>query len=217
VEVEQVLRRHFGQRAILVQDARAAALAEYLQGAARGEKITACVTLGTGIGCGIIIGGRIHNGAFNAMGELGHTIVEENGVPCACGRWGCLEAYASGTAIVREARKVASWSDRERIERAEIVFERAAAGDAEALRIIDGVVRHLVIGIVNLVDIVGPSIVVLSGGMCTQEKLLIKPLKENVMRRTYPTILGGGALRIEKALLGEDAPMIGAGLLYKAL
>jgi glucokinase len=217
VEVEQVLQRHFGQRAILVQDCRAAALAESLLGVARGERITACVTLGTGIGCGIVIDGRIYHGAFNAMGELGHIIVEENGEPCACGRWGCLEAYASGLAIVREARKVPSWGDRQRIDKAEIVFQRAAAGDADALRIIQGVVRHLGMGLVNLVDIVGPGIVVLSGGMCSQEELLIRPVKEYVMRRAYPTILGAGALRLEKALLGEDAPMIGAGLLYKGL
>ena len=216
-EVDDVLLRCFGQRVHLVQDSRAAALAEYLQGAAQGEEIAACLTLGSGIGSGIIIGGRIHQGAFNAAGETGHIIVEENGEPCACGRAGCLEAYSSGLAIVREARKVAAWSDRLDIQKAEVVFERAAAGDTDALRIIDSVVRHLGIGIVNLVNILGPSIVVLSGGMCSQEELLLTPVRKYVLRRAYLTILGGGALRVEKALLGEDAPMIGAALLYTGM
>jgi glucokinase len=217
VEVDDVMKRRLGRCASLVQDSRAAALAEYLQGAARGEKVVACLTLGTGIGSGIIINGRIHHGAFNAAGETGHLVVEENGEACGCGGRGCLEAYASGLAIVREARKVESWSDAAGIQNAEVVFERAAAGDAAALRIIDSVVRHLGMGIVNLANILGPGIVVLSGGMCTQDALLVSPVKEYVMSRAYPTILAGGAFRVEKALLGEDAPMIGAALLYKGM
>jgi glucokinase len=215
VEVDPVMRGRLGQSAVLVQDSWAGALAEYLRGAARGHRVVACITLGTGIGTGIIIDGKIYHGAYNALGETGHLVVEDDGEPCGCGRRGCVEAYASGRGIVRAARAVQAWSDRESIHDAEVVFQRAAAGDPEARRIIDSAVRHLGMGIVNTINVLGPGIVVLSGGMCTQEELLVAPVRDYVMRRAYTTILAGGALRIVTALLGEEAPMIGAALLYK--
>ncbi len=215
--VDHVFKRHFRRRAVLVQDARAAALAEYLQGAGKGEPVVVCLTLGTGIGAGIILDGRIYNGGFNTSGEIGHVIVEEDGERCECGQDGCLEAYASGTAIVRAARRVEKWSDRQSIERAEVVFARAAAGDGEARRIIDGVVRYLGMGIVNVVNMLSPNVVVISGGMCEQEELLITPVRQYVMRRAYSVAAHADGFRIEKAMLGEDAPMIGAALLYRGM
>ncbi|HVP17475.1 MAG TPA: ROK family protein [Spirochaetia bacterium] len=217
VSVDSVFEKLLGRRPVLVQDARAAALAEYLQGAGVGAQVAVCLTLGTGIGCGIIMGGRIYGGAFNTAGEIGHVVVEQDGEPCQCGQRGCLEAYASGTAIVRAARNVEAWSGRGSIDKAEVVFERAAAGDLEARRIIDRAVRYLGMGIVSIVNMLSPDVVIISGGMCEQEALLVSPVREYVTRRAYGAAVRPGAFRLEKARLGEDAPMIGAALLYHGL
>jgi glucokinase len=205
VDTGEVFQRHLGKRAVLVQDTRAAAFAEYLLGAGAGERVVVCITLGTGIGAGIVIDGRMFGGGFNSAGELGHVIVEENGGPCSCGQAGCLEVYSSGTGISRAAQGM----------NAEGVFARAAAGEEWARRIIDSAVRHLGMGIVNIVNLLSPNVVILSGGMCRQEELLIAPVRQYVLRRAHP--VAARALRIEKARLGEDAPMVGAALLYRGI
>lgn len=217
VNVDAVFQKRLGRRPLLVQDARAAALAEYLQGAGVGAEVAVCLTLGTGIGSGIIMGGKIYGGAFNTAGEIGHVVVEQDGEQCECGQRGCLEAYASGTAIVRAARNVEAWSDRGSIDKAEVVFERAASGDRHALWIIDRAVQHLGMGIVSIVNMLSPDVVIISGGMCEQEALLVSPVREYVIRHAYGAAVPHGAFRLEKARLGEDAPMIGAALLYQGL
>jgi glucokinase len=209
---------HFGSfpRATLtlVQDARAAAFAEYLLGAGRGEPIVVCITLGTGIGAGIVIDGKVFHGAFNTAGEIGHMIVQENGLPCACGQRGCLEAYSSGTAIVNAARRAGKLTVQE-IPNAEEVFRRGRAGDAAALAVIGVAARSLGVGIVNVANLLSPNAVILSGGMCEQEELLIRPVREFVLAHAYSLSVRTPAFRVVKAMLGEDSPMIGAGMIYR--
>ncbi len=217
VRVGDQFRRRLGRTPGLVQDARAAALAECLLGAGRGEPVVICLTLGTGIGAGIILGGKIFNGGLNTAGEVGHMIVQQDGEPCGCGRSGCLEAYASGTAIVRAARKLGKWNDVPGMDKAESVFDKARAGDGDARGIVERAARYLGIGIVNIVNILSPNVVIISGGMCEQEDLLIRPVREYVAANAYTLTVQTGAFRIVKAALGEDAPMIGAALLHRGL
>jgi glucokinase len=199
----------------LVQDARAAAFAEYLLGAGKGEPVLVCITLGTGIGGGIVVNGKIFHGGLNTAGEIGHILVQENGLPCACGKSGCLEAYCSGTAIVNAARHMRGPGRGAGASSAEEVFQLARDGDADCLEVIRRSAHYLGIGIVNVVNLLSPSLVVLSGGMCEQEDLLVRPVREFVLAHAYALGVRSPGFRIGKALLGEDSPMIGAGMMYK--
>lgn len=212
--VHDLVRERFKVHVRLIQDGRAAALAEYLLGAGRGEPVLVCVTLGTGIGSGIIIGGKVFDGAFGTAGEIGHVVVQEDGIRCGCGRRGCLEAYASGTAILKAARILEGGDG---IDGAKDVFDRARAGDGEAARIIRDAARYLGRALVNAVNILSPNAVIISGGMCEQEELLLRPVQDYVMRNAYSLATRNGSFRVVKASLGEDAPMIGAGSLYKGV
>ena len=198
----------------LVQDARAAAFAEYLVGAGREEPVIVCITLGTGIGAGIIMNGKVFHGAFNTSGEIGHLIVQENGLACGCGQSGCMEVYCSGTAIMNAARQSATGPGEE-VRSAEEVFRRARDGDSAARGIISRAAHYLGIGIVNLVNLLSPNAVILSGGMCEQEELLIRPVREFVLSHAYGLSVRTPAFRLVKAMLGEESPMIGAGMIYK--
>jgi glucokinase len=200
----------------LGQDAQAGSLAEFKLGAGRGCANIVCVTLGTGIGCGIIINGKPYRGSLFSAGELGHTIVELNGRKCNCGRRGCLEVYASGSAVVREARRqIPNYSDYmaepDSGFTAKDLYDMAGRGNAAALKIIEKQVEYIGMGIVNLINILSPDKIIISGGMCKEDVLLIKPLRELVKRSAYAP--AADKVQIVQAELGEDAPMIGAALL----
>jgi glucokinase len=200
----------------IVQDTRAAAFAEYLLGAGRREAIVVCITVGTGIGGGIVMDGKVYHGAFNTSGEIGHIIIQQqDGLPCSCGQTGCLETVSSGTAIVNAARRAWGTTGDDPLS-AEQVFQKARDGDAAARDIIARAARCLGVGIVNLVNLLSPNVVVLSGGMCAQEELFIEPVREFVLAHAYSLIVGTQGLRVAKAMLGEDAPMIGAGMMHQA-
>ena len=217
VNVNHSFRDHFQADVRLVQDGRAAALAEYLLGAGTGAPVIICVTLGTGIGSGIIIDGKIFNGAFNTAGEVGHIIVQENGFPCECGKFGCLETYSSGTAIVKAANQKRSANGQEDVTSAEEVFEKAREGDRDSLDVISLAAQRLGIAIANIVNVLSPNRVIFSGGMCVQEALFIAPVREYVARHAYSIAVNNPSFQLVKARLGEDAPMIGAGMLYKGV
>lgn len=207
---------HLGREVLVAQDARLAAWGETLYGAARGYADSACITLGTGIGCGLVAGGKIYNGGMNTAGELGHMVIIPNGRECACGRRGCLERYCSGTGMLITARerfpqKLTGSS------RTEDIFDMAYAGDPDALKLIEDSVDLLALGVGALVEIMSPGIVVISGGMCTHEKLIIEPLRRKVYGNGYVAWARKRALKIEKAELTRDAPMIGASALYRSV
>ncbi|HLH34292.1 MAG TPA: ribose 5-phosphate isomerase B [Alloacidobacterium sp.] len=202
----------------VTQDTRAAAWGEYLVGSGQGVSTVASITLGTGVGCGMVLNGSIFHGGLNTAGEFGHMIVESDGRPCNCGRCGCLEAYAGGSAILRDARSVIKdlpqrlKKDEECIS-VEDVFELAVHGDVEARQITDQAVRYLGIGIVNLVNLNSIEIVSISGGISNApDTLLLNPLREFVRNRAYK--LTSEKVHLCKSSLGEDAPLIGAALLY---
>ncbi len=202
----------------VTQDSRAAAWAEYRIGAGKRLRGVAAITLGTGFGCGMVFDGRIFHGALNTAGEFGHQIVELDGCPCVCGRRGCLETYASGLAIVRQAReKIDGIGELLRKDPAEVevhdVFQLALEGNAQARRLTESVVKYLGVGLVNLININSVELIGISGGISNApSELLLDPLIEFVRNRAYEPV--ARKVKICKSPLGEDAPMIGAALLY---
>lgn len=219
VEIVKAIRQAFDIPVFAVQDTRAAAWAEYLIGAGKGLRSMASVTLGTGIGCGMVIDGRIFHGALNTAGEFGHQIVQLDGNPCNCGRHGCLEAYAGGLAIVREAKEhIVGVCELLQKAQSEIsvhdIFTLAQKGNAQARRLTESVVNYLGVGLVNLININSVELISISGGICNApEELLLTPLVAFVRNHAYESV--ADKVRVCKSQLGEDAPMIGAALLYR--
>ena len=213
VPAGRYFKEHLGREVRIVQDCRAAALAELLYGAARGRSNILCVTLGTGVGGGVIVDRKIFHGSMNTAGEIGHCIVVKNGRLCSCGSRGCLERYFSGSGIIEQAveRFPGKFTDDNR--NTEHVFELAKNGDSEARELIRESLEYLALGIANFVSIFSPQMIVISGGMCEHKELIVDPLKALVPRFGYVSWVKKNALRIEKALLGSDAPMIGAASL----
>lgn len=202
----------------IMQDSRNAALAEMLFGAGREYNDILCISVGTGVGCGIISDRKIYNGAMNTAGEFGHTPIVKDGRQCVCGNKGCLERYVSGTAIYERAFEKFPWKfEKEEQKNSEYVFEMAYNGDAEILEYIDECVDYLAFGIANAVCLMAPEAIIISGGLCVHDELFVKPLREKVMQRGYYSWTRLNSLKICKAELGSDAAMIGAAMLYKGI
>jgi glucokinase len=208
----------FGVPISIAQDTRAAAWAEYIAGSGRGLRGLAAVTLGTGVGCGMVIEGKIFHGALNTAGEFGHQIVEIEGEPCNCERHGCLEAHAGGLAIVRDAEKQIPGIHDLLEGRREItvadVYRLAAAGNDQARQLTGRVLRYIGVGLVNLINLNSVEMICLSGGISNAPaELLLDPLVAFVRSRAYET--AAKQVRICRSILGEDAPLIGAALLHR--
>ncbi|HTP09712.1 MAG TPA: ROK family protein, partial [Anaerolineae bacterium] len=180
-----LFKKYLGADVVISQDSRLAAWAEYLLGAGRGYSSIICVTIGTGIGSGIVIDGKIFHGALNTAGEIGHSVFEKDGRPCNCGNRGCLERYASGTGMIDRALETYPEKFVDRPHQAETIFELAYAGDREMFDLIRQVVEDLAVGIANAVAILSPEAVIISGGLCIHDELIIKPLSELVYQYGY--------------------------------
>ncbi len=219
VEIVKDIQRAIHLPVYIAQDTRASAWAEYLIGAGKGLRGVAGVTLGTGIGSGLVLDGRIFHGATNTAGEFGHQIVELDGHPCNCGRRGCLEAYAGGWAIVRDAKKsILRMNELLRenpsMDGVRCVYQLAQQGDAQARRLTESLVKYIGMGMVNLINLISLELIAISGGICNAPcELLLDPLMEFVRNRAYE--FAAGKVRICRSALGEDAPLIGAALLYR--
>ena len=211
-----IFKQYLGAEVMVAQDSRLAAWAECLLGAGQNYQSFICVAIGTGIGGGIIIARKIFDGALNTAGEIGHSVLQKNGRPCACGNHGCLERYSSGTGMIERALEAYPEKFVERPHQAETLFELAHAGDEDLLRLIRSMVEDLAIGIANAVSLLSPEAVIISGGLCTHEELIINPLRELVNQYGYHAWTRKRQLKIEQAQLGPAAPMIGAALLYKS-
>lgn len=198
-------------------DASVAAVAEHRYGAARGAKDMVYLSLGTGIGGGIIAGGRLYNGATGGAGEPGHMVIDPEGPPCACGRPGCLETFASGGGIERQAAaRLADGaaSSLQELTRAgrEVTMhdidDAARAGDPLAKELIAGASVYLGWGIVNLAHLLNPEMFVFGGGLLAVKDLLIEPAIVFAKEHMFPQHRRG--LRFETAVLEEDAGALGA-------
>ena len=196
----------------LENDANAAALAEWRYGAGRGHEHAVYLTMSTGVGGGLVLGGRIHRGAGCGAGEVGHVPVEVPGERCSCGLEGCLEAYVGGAAWTRRLQRVtppasgvAQRAGSVAEARPEHVVEAARAGDAFARAELDRFTDYLALGIAQLVFTLAPSVVIL-GTICVAagEELCFAPLREKVGRRLWPNFAEG--LQIVPAELGAELP-----------
>ena len=190
----------------IANDADCAALGEAAAGAGRGYEDVILFTLGTGVGAGVILDGSIYEGSGIGGSELGHMVIVENGEPCTCGRRGCLEAYASAPALVREAARATG-----REMTPEEIFA-AAKEDPAVKEVTDIYIRRLGTGIVNAVNIFRPRLVLLGGGISAQGDVLIKPLEKYLRQGCF----GGersGIPEIRTSVLGNQAGMIGAASL----
>lgn len=222
VNVVKEMKKRTGLPVYIENDANCAAIGENTCGAAEGEKNVIYVTLGTGVGAGIILNGKIFDGSFGGGGEAGHMVIVAEGEECSCGRKGCWEAYASAAALMREGRiAAAKYPNCEiynlvdgniKLIDAKTVFDAAELKDPIAEEIINRYIKYVAIGLVNLVNIFQPEGVVIGGGICAQGDKVIKPVTEILKERIY-----GGELKtkVSVASLGNDAGIVGAAMLGK--
>ncbi len=206
---------------VLENDANAAAYGEYMINGNNADVFVA-VTLGTGVGGGVIIDGKIFRGANGAGAELGHSVLVHKGLPCTCGRKGCWEAYAAATALVKQT-KVAIEKHPESLmagfakERGKVngrtAFDAAKKGDAAAKEVVNQYIEYVADGIVNMVNIFQPNKVVIGGGISNEGEYLLAPIREYVKKYDYNRLFT--PVQIDAAKLLNDAGIIGAALAAK--
>ena len=203
-EIKKTLENLFHVPCTVLNDANAAALGECYAGAGQGRRCVLMITLGTGIGGGIVSEGHVFGGAKGIAGEIGHFTLKAGGETCTCGRQGCFERYASTSALVRKARELTG----ERDINGRIIFERAGMGDLSMLALLDDWMNDIADGASGLVHIFNPDLVLFGGGVSAQTELLLNPLREKIHRRLMREF--SSCLEIEAATLGNDAGLYGA-------
>lgn len=222
--LRQVIRDRVGLPATLDNDANCATVGEWWCGAARGGRDVVGMTIGTGIGGGLILNGELYHGASDVAGEVGHMTIDSTGRRCKCGNYGCLEAYASGPAIAERAREAlagdepsllrdAVGCDLTRIT-AKLVYEASTSGDPIAREVVRDTARFLGAGLANLLNIFNPDTVVLAGGVTDAGDALFDPLRSEVRRRAFRPAVE--ACRIVPGSLAGTAGVVGAVATFKA-
>ena len=224
--VNMPVRDRIGERlampASLDNDANCAMAGEWWVGAAQGARHAVTFTLGTGIGGGIVVDGKLLHGASDVAAEIGHITIETNGRRCGCGNDGCLEAYASGPAIARrtiEALEAGAESSIRQAVRgdlaaitAQTVYEAAAASDPLALEVVQDTAKYLGVGVANLINILNPEVVVICGGVTQAGERLFTPLRREVNRRAFRPAVQ--ACRIVPGALPGTAGVVGAAKVF---
>lgn len=223
-EIGKELNKYFKNANICLEnDANSAAYGEFIAGAAKGLSDVVVVTLGTGVGGGIIIDKKIYSGFNNAAGEIGHKTIKFDGVKCECGRVGCWEAYASVTALIRQTKEAMlshpesiineiTGGDPEKIS-GKTVFEAADKGDKTAEEVIENYIKYISVGVVDVVNVFQPEAVVVGGGISKQGDRLLDPVRKAVKEASYGDEIPKA--KIVAATLGNDAGIIGAAMLWK--
>ncbi len=217
VPVCEKLSERFGIKARLDNDANCAALGETVAGAAKGAEDVLMITLGTGVGGGMIINGSIYAGHGNLGGELGHICIAMDGEQCSCGEKGCWEAYASATALIRQGERAAAAEPASKLnEMGKLnglkIFTAMHEGDETARRVVADYCRYVAVGLVNLVNCIYPKVIILGGGICAQGETLLSPIREYMAEHFF---VGKRELmpELRQAQLGNDAGIIGAAAL----
>ena len=222
VPAKEMLEERIGKTIYLDNDANCAALGEALAGSGKGKKSFIAVTLGTGVGSGIVLDGQVLTGCNDAGGELGHMTIKFDGEPCNCGRIGCWERYASATALVNQTKAAM-------LEHKDSVMWQLASGDVEnaggrtafdAMRIgdkwgtevVNNYIRYIAVGTTNIVNIFQPEMICFGGGICNEGETLLAPIREHVARERYSK-KQEIQTEICRATLGNDAGIIGAACL----
>ena len=211
------------EKVFIENDANCAALGEAYAGCGNGAKDFVAVTLGTGVGSGVIIGGKIVNGVNYAGGECGHMVIVVDGEQCSCGRKGCWEAYASATALIRQTKKAMEeypdslmhkLAKEEGKVSGRTAFDAMRLGDIAGIKVVDDYIKYVACGLINIVNALQPEIICIGGGICNEGENLMKPLRRFVQSERY-SIHSKIQTKIVKAELGNDAGVIGAALLGK--
>ena len=211
------------EKVLIANDANAAALGEALAGAAKGTKNSVMITLGTGVGGGVIIDGKIFDGGINCAGaELGHIVIVAGGRQCSCGRRGCWEAYSSATGLSRMTKEkmnelklkgipslLFDEAEKDGKVSARTAFNAMKRGDKHGAMVVDEYIKYLAEGITNIINIFQPEILTIGGGVCNEKEYLTKPLLEIVESEQY-TRNNMNKTKVVTAVLGNDAGIIGA-------
>ncbi len=195
-----------GVKAFVENDANAACWGEYWVGAGKDYGSMVLLTLGTGIGGGIILDGRLWRGSTGAGAEIGHMVIDCDGEECACGNRGCLESYASAPATVSRFLRMKKETSSEMT--ADIIYEKALAGDVTARKALEETGRYLGVAVANIANVLNPEIVLLSGGLAGAADILIPVIREEAFRRAFEAVTAG--LTIATGAIPDDAGVIGA-------
>jgi glucokinase len=221
--LRDIIADRVGLTCTLDNDANCATLGEWWLGAARGARNVVGMTIGTGIGGGLIIDGKLYHGSSDVAGEIGHMTIDSTGRWCKCGNYGCLEQYASGTAIARRAREALSADNDSLMTRmvngdmdrltAALVYEAAKKDDVLALEVVHDTARFLGAGVANILNIFNPDVVVIAGGVTQAGEALFEPLEREVRRRAFKPAVD--AVRIVPGSLPGTAGVVGAVATFK--
>ncbi|NLM09897.1 MAG: ROK family glucokinase [Clostridiaceae bacterium] len=223
VPMAKEMQKHISLPVFIENDANCAALGESLAGAAKDVSDSVTITLGTGIGGGIVINKRIFSG-FNGMaGEIGHTLLVFDGELCTCGKRGCWEAYASATALIRQTRAAAEENPNSAINRlvdgnlnlinAKTAFDAMRLGDHTGIKVVDQYIIYLAEGIANIIVFLQPEKIVIGGGISKEGETLLKPLRKAVKERLYYKKEDVPQAKLVTAEIGNDAGIVGAAML----
>ena len=220
-EVAKMMEERLNKYTKVENDANAAALGEFLAGSAKGSKNAVAITLGTGVGGGIIIDGKIYSGSNYAGAELGHMVIVKDGVECGCGRKGCWEAYASATALIRMTKDAiknekaefsymlnAVEGDLDKVS-GKTAFDAMLAGDNTGKAVVQEYIEYLATGLINVINIFQPDVLCIGGGIANQGENLLGPLRTIIERDRF-TKHNEKQTKVCVATLGNDAGIIGA-------
>lgn len=222
VDLAKLMKERTGKDFYIENDANAAAYGEYIAGAGRGTNNFIAITLGTGVGGGIIIDGKIYSGSNGAGGELGHTVITAGGECCSCGRNGCWEAYASATALIRQTKQaMIRYPESNMWELCEndinkvngiTAFNAMRNGDKAGQMVVDRYLEYVAIGLSNMINIFQPDVICIGGGISKEGDTLVKPIKAIIEGENYARNMRSKTV-IKTAALGNDAGIIGAAYL----
>ena len=213
-----MLSEMLGKKVYIENDANAAALGEFIAGAAKDVDSCVCITLGTGVGGGVIIDGKVFAGSNFAGTELGHTVIEVDGELCSCGRRGCWEAYASATGLIRQTRRAMEehrdskmWDIAGSLDKVDgrTPFEAMRAGDAAGKAVVDRYIYYIAVGLINMINIFQPEILCVGGGICKEGETLMAPLRKYIDAEQFSKY-SEKKTKLCVAALGNDAGIIGA-------
>jgi glucokinase len=221
VPLRAEMQKYINLPVILDNDANCAALAESVAGAASDVKHSVTITLGTGVGSGVVIDGKVYSGFNNSASEMGHMTIICGGEQCTCGRKGCWEAYASATGLIEQTRRAAEDDpgslinklvdgDMEKID-AKTAFDAAKQGDATGDKVVKQYIKYIAEGLINVINIFAPEVVVIGGGVSKEGEYLLTPLREQIVKDVYFKEEPQTKLRV--AQMGNDAGIVGAAML----
>ena len=219
--LSQLVSDRLGKPVYLENDANAAALGEYVAGSGRGGHSLVAITLGTGVGGGVVLGGRLLTGFNFAGAEIGHFVMVQDGEPCSCGRKGCFEAYCSATALIRQTRRAMEahpeslmWKLAPEPDQVSgrTCFDAMDQGDETARQVVERYISYLACGLTSIVNIFQPEVLCIGGGICNQGERLLQPVREIFDREDYARA-SARRTKLVRATLGNDAGIIGAAML----